>query len=139
VRVALLGPDGPIKDLFVALGALRRAPLKLFVPVGASLGIRSLTVAINHALLLSVGARVSLFDTMTLWPAATLAGIAPVTLAGIGARDAAFIHLLAERGAHADPSQVLAATVGYSAVAIGFFTLVGLPFMIRETLRERRR
>jgi len=128
-----------VEELFGALEALRRAPLLLVAPVVTSFGIRCLTVVIIQALLVSVGARVSLFDTTTLWLAATLMGIVPLTLAGIGTRDAAFIHLLAERGAHADPSQVLAATVGYSAVGTGFLAVVGLPFMIREVLRERRR
>jgi uncharacterized protein (TIRG00374 family) len=127
-----------IESLFAALGALRHAPSKLVAPVLASLGIRFLTVAITHALLVAVGARVSLFDTTTLWPASALVGLAPLTVAGIGTRDATFIHLLAERGAHADPAQVLAATVGYSAIAIGLFAVIGLPFMIRETMRERR-
>ena len=33
---------------------------------------------------------------------------------------------------------VLAATVGYSAIAIGSFAIAGVPFMIRETIRLRR-
>jgi glycosyltransferase 2 family protein len=127
-----------VEAFFAALATLRHALPKLFMPAVASLGIRFLTVAITHALLASVGARVRLFDTMTLWPAATLVGNAPLTLAGIGTRDATFLHLLAERGVDADPAQVLAATVGYSAIGIGFFAVVGLPFMIREGLRARR-
>jgi glycosyltransferase 2 family protein len=103
-----------------------------------SLLIRVLTVAVTHALLLSVGAQVSWMDTLTLWPIAILVGVAPLTLGGMGTRDAAFLHLLAQRGAHAEPAQILAATVGYSAVAIGSFAIAGLPFMIRETLRLRR-
>ncbi len=133
----LRGRTAAIEQLFAALGALRRAPLQLLPPALASLGIRFLTIAILHALLVSVGARMRLFDTMTLWPVAALVGIAPLTLAGIGTRDAAFIHLLAERGSSVDPTQVLAATVGYSAIAIGVFAVVGLPFMIREMLRDR--
>jgi glycosyltransferase 2 family protein len=125
-----------VEALFLAFRALGRAPSRLVAPAMASLGIRFLTIGISHAMLLAAGARVSLFDTLTLWPAATLAGLAPITLAGVGVRDAAFIHLLAERGAHADPTQVLAATVGYSAVAIGFFSVVGLPFMVRELFRK---
>lgn len=127
-----------VEALFGALEMLSRAPSRLLAPALASLGMRFLTVAITHALLVSAGARVPLFDTVTLWPAATLAGVAPLTLAGIGVRDAAFLHLLALHGAHADPAQVLVATVGYSAVAIGFFAVVGLPFMVVEMVRERR-
>jgi len=138
-RLPLLrGRREAIEKLFGAVVVLRRAPWRLLAPAAVSLVIRFLTVAMTHALLVAVGASVRLFDTTTLWPAATLVGIAPLTLAGMGTRDATFIHLLAERGAHANPAQVLAATVGYSAVGTGFFAVVGLPFMIRETLRERR-
>jgi uncharacterized protein (TIRG00374 family) len=127
-----------IEQLFEAYEALARAPLRLLGMALVSLVIRVLTVAITHVLLVSVGAQVRLADTLTLWPVATLVGIAPLTLAGIGTRDAAFIHLLAARGAVAEPAQVLAATVGYSAIAIGSFAIVGIPFMIRETIRLRR-
>lgn len=129
-----------VEDLFAAVVALRRAhPARLIAIVIASVAMRFLTIAISHSMLVSVGAQVRLFDTVTLWPAATLVGLAPLTLAGIGTRDAAFIDLLAERGAHADSSQILAATVGYSAVAIALFSVVGIPFMIRESLRLRAR
>jgi uncharacterized protein (TIRG00374 family) len=127
-----------IEQLFEAYEALARAPLRLLGLAVVSLVIRVLTVAITHVLLVSVGAQVRLADTLTLWPVATLVGIAPLTLAGIGTRDAAFIHLLAARGAVAEPAQVLAATVGYSAIAIGSFAIAGVPFMIRETIRLRR-
>ncbi len=138
-RLPLLRRRGAaIEQLFGAFAALRRAPRQLVMLALVSFVIRFLTVAVTHALLISVGARVRLLDTITLWPVATLVGIAPLTLAGIGTRDAAFIHLLAEHGSHAEPAHVLAATVGYSAVAIGSFAIAGLPFMIRETLRMRR-
>lgn len=126
-------------QLLGAIEGLRRAPAKFFAQVLASVAIRFLTITILHVLLVSVGARVRLFDTTTLWPVACLVGLAPVTLAGVGTRDAAFIRLLTESGAHADSSQVLAATMGYSAVAIGSFAVIGLPFMIREMLRDRQR
>jgi uncharacterized protein (TIRG00374 family) len=127
-----------IEALFRALEALRHARLRLVGPVVASFAMRVLTVGIIHALLVSVGARPRLFDTMTLWPSATLVGLAPLTFAGVGTRDAAFIELIAARGVRLDPSQVLAATVGYSAIAIALFAIVGVPFMIAEMLRERR-
>jgi uncharacterized protein (TIRG00374 family) len=126
-----------VEELFSAFVALGSAPLQLAALGVLSLVIRVLTVAVTHALLLSVGAQVGWMDTLTLWPIAILVGVAPLTLGGMGTRDAAFLHLLAQRGAHAEPAQILAATVGYSAVAIGSFAIAGLPFMIRETLRLR--
>jgi uncharacterized protein (TIRG00374 family) len=127
-----------VEQLLGALAALWRAPHLLVAQIASSLGIRFLTIAIAATLLLSVDAQVPLFDTVTLWPTAALVGLAPVTLGGVGTRDAAFIELLAARGIHVEAAQVLAATVGYSAIAIGLFAIVGLPFMIREMLRGRQ-
>ena len=75
------------------------------------------------------------FDTCCLWPVATLIGLIPVTLAGMGTRDATFIYLLGARGHTVPPAAVLAATIGYSAISVGVFALVGLPFMVRESAR----
>jgi uncharacterized membrane protein YbhN (UPF0104 family) len=127
-----------VEQLFGALSTLRRAPLRLAPIVGASITIRLLTVAVIHALLTAVGAEVSLVQTLLLWPTATLAGLAPLTLGGMGTRDATFIALVAAQGTHVAPPVVLAATMGYTAVAMGSFALVGLPFMVRETLSFRR-
>jgi uncharacterized membrane protein YbhN (UPF0104 family) len=123
-----------LDELFAAYEGLRRAPGRLAAVTAVSVIIRVLTVGVTHALLLSVGAKVALIDTLTFWPAATLVGVAPLTLAGIGTRDAAFIHLLTAHGSYADEAQVLAATMGYTAVAIVAFAVIGLPFMIREAL-----
>ena len=103
----------------------------------ASLLIRFFTVVVLHMLLVSVGADIRAVQTLTLWPAAMLVGVAPLTLGGMGTRDAAFLALLAAHGTHVDPSTVLVATVGYSAVATWSFAVIGLPWMIRETLTVR--
>jgi uncharacterized membrane protein YbhN (UPF0104 family) len=127
-----------VEELFGALSSLRRSPMRLVSIAGVSLIIRVLTVAVTHALLIAVGADVTLLQTLMLWPTAVLAGIAPLTLGGMGTRDATFIALVAAQGAHVDASAVLAATMGYSAVAMWSFAIVGLPFMVRETLSFRR-
>jgi uncharacterized protein (TIRG00374 family) len=129
---------GSIEALFDAFVALGRAPAKLASTAAVSLAIRLLTVAVTHALLVAVGADVRWFDTLTLWPAAMLVGVVPLTLGGLGARDAAFLVLLGERAATVGSASVLAATMGYSAVAIWSFAILGLPFMLRETLAMRR-
>jgi uncharacterized membrane protein YbhN (UPF0104 family) len=139
LRVPLLRRGAPlVRDLLAAMGRLVRAPGRL-VGVGAvSLAIRVLTVGITQALLLATGARIRTIDTLTLWPAATLAGTLPVTLGGMGTRDAAFVYLLHARDLDSARAAVLAATLGYSAVAVWSFALIGLPFMIREVVGRRR-
>jgi uncharacterized protein (TIRG00374 family) len=126
-----------VDELFEAMSALRRAPGRLASIATVSLLIRFFTVVVTHTLLVAVGANIPVLQTLTLWPAAMLVGVAPLTLGGMGTRDAAFLALLAERGTHVDASSVLVATVGYSAVAIWSFALIGLPWMIRETLTVR--
>jgi uncharacterized membrane protein YbhN (UPF0104 family) len=130
----LRGRAETIERLFVAFDALRRAPARLVTLVALSMVVRVLTLGVTHALFVALGADVSFFDTATLWPAAILAGLAPVTLGGMGTRDAAFLFLLGERG-HVTHAAILAATMGYWAVATGSFALIGLPFMWSATWR----
>ncbi len=126
-----------VEQLFAAFEALRRAPLKLAALCSVSLAIRLLTVGVTYTLLVAVGARVGLLDTLTLWPVATLVGLVPITVAGMGTRDAMFIYLLHSQGALLAESSVLVATIGYSVVAIWSFAIVGLPFMLREAVFRR--
>ncbi|MDP9033950.1 MAG: flippase-like domain-containing protein [Myxococcota bacterium] len=132
---------GELAELLVGLDGLAIAPLRLVAAGVMSLAIRVMTVAVIHALLGAVGADVRFVDTMTLWPLAMLVGLAPLTLAGVGTRDAAFIALLEARAGVVSPSAVLVATMGYSVVAIGSFAIIGLPLMARLLLggsRKRR-
>jgi hypothetical protein len=134
-RLPLLrGRAAKIEEFFVAFDALFAAPGRMVAACTVSLVIRVLTLGITFALLRSVGADVDLLDTCALWPVATLVGLVPVTLAGMGTRDAAFMYLLSERGHLVTRANVLAATLGYSAITLGFFALVGLPFMLRQSL-----
>jgi uncharacterized protein (TIRG00374 family) len=123
-----------IDDLFLAFEALLASPWRLASVCAASLVIRGFTIGITFALLRAVDADVDLFDTFALWPVAMLVGLIPVTLAGMGTRDATFMFLLSKRGHIVTHAGVLAATMGYTAIAVGFFAVVGLPFMVRESL-----
>jgi glycosyltransferase 2 family protein len=127
-----------IRDFFLAFDALRRAPGRLAFSCILSLAVRLLTIGVTYALLVAVGADVSALDTAATWPLATLVGLAPVTLGGMGTRDAAFLLLLAERGRSVEQSAVLAATIGYAVIAQWSFALVGLPLMWREARRPAR-
>jgi uncharacterized membrane protein YbhN (UPF0104 family) len=127
---------GLLDRLFAASDVLLRRPLDLLSVSLVSLVIRGLTVGVGHALLVAVDAGVPWVDTMTLWPAAILVGILPMTLGGMGTRDAAFIYLLhtvhAVGAGAATGASLLAATMGYSVVATWSFAIIGLPFMVRE-------
>jgi uncharacterized membrane protein YbhN (UPF0104 family) len=126
-----------VEDLFLAFDALFASPGRLAATCVLSLVIRGLTLGITFALLRAVGADVDLFDTCALWPVATLIGLLPITLGGVGTRDAMFMYLLSERGHLLTRVNVLAATMGYSAINVGGFALIGLPFMVHELARMR--
>jgi glycosyltransferase 2 family protein len=128
-----------IEDLFLAFDALFASPRRLIATCALSLVIRVLTLAITFALLRAVGAQVGLFDTCALWPVATLIGLLPLTLAGMGTRDAMFMYLLAERGHLLTRVNVLAATMGYSLLNVGAFAVIGLPFLMHELGRSQGR
>ncbi|MBW1880200.1 MAG: flippase-like domain-containing protein, partial [Deltaproteobacteria bacterium] len=67
-----------------------------------------------------------------LWPLAIFVGMLPLTVAGMGTRDAAFLSLLALTGTTpVDDARVLAVTFGYSVVATVVPAVVGLPLMLR--------
>jgi uncharacterized membrane protein YbhN (UPF0104 family) len=130
-----------VDRLLSASDALAGRPRALAVVSLVSLAIRVLTVGVGYALLVAVGAAVPLFDALALWPVAVLVGILPVTLGGMGTRDAAFIYLLrttSSLGAGTTGASVLAATIGYSAVAMWSFAVIGLPFMVSEVAAARR-
>lgn len=120
------------------VGAVVRSARAVAGVAGASLTIRLGSVATVHLLLVAVGAEVSWQQTLVHWPLAVLAGLAPVTLAGMGTRDAAFLFLVRADGGAVSEAELAAATLGYSVVAIWLFALVGLPFMLALGLGGRR-
>lgn len=90
-------------------------------------------------------------ESFGLWPIATLLGLAPITLAGMGTRDLAFVVLLAISreqiefdALNTDTMQALVessghymlATVAYTALSSWLFAIVGLPWTIREWTKK---
>lgn len=126
-----------ISDLFRALEVLRRKPGHLAAVLSASLLVRLSTIAMAAALLAAVHANLSLSLTFGAWPLALCIGLIPITLAGMGTRDAAFVALLALAGAQIDDAAVLAATMGYSLAAYWLQAAIGAPFLVREMTRLR--
>ena len=61
-------------------------------------------------------------------PVAIFVGLLPVTLGGMGTRDAAMLVLFADYG---DPAQILAAGLLYSLLSYWVLGVLGLPFARR--------
>ncbi len=87
----------------------------------------STNTLIISALLSSVGSGMSIWRVMAAWPLALLVGLLPLTLAGLGTRDAAFLALTGS--GPAESAAVLTATLLYFAIAYVGVALVGLAFV----------
>lgn len=83
-------------------------------------------------LLAAFGAPASLGEIVAILPAATFAGLLPITVAGAGTRDAALLMLAQGR---IEAAALLAASVVYTLTGYLFLGVLGLPFM--HQMRER--
>jgi uncharacterized protein (TIRG00374 family) len=127
-----------IDRLYESFDRLAARPRSLFVISSSSLGIRLLTVGVIVALLRAVGVEQPFFALVAPWMLATLAGLLPFTLAGMGTRDATFVLLvqLATDRAIPEPKLVFA-TMGYSLLALWSFALLGLPLFAASSVKRR--
>lgn len=92
-----------------------------------------LAVAIIWALTMAFDARVDFVQCLALWPLAVFVGMLPLTVAGMGTRDAGFVSLLALTAAHGvQEAPVLAATFTYALLTAWAVAALGLPFMVRQ-------
>ncbi|HQB45913.1 MAG TPA: lysylphosphatidylglycerol synthase transmembrane domain-containing protein, partial [Polyangiaceae bacterium] len=107
-----------VQRLLVALRALLRSPRHLLGVMASSLAAWVMASTMVHLLLLATGFELPYGVTLSLWPLAIFVGMLPITVAGMGTRDAAF--LLAVRasvGTVVRDESVVAATLGYSLIA----------------------
>ncbi len=128
-----------IEQILIAFSALLSRPGRLAVVSATSLLSWIVATALFQCLVLMFDAEVGIVATAALWPGAIFAGMMPLTLAGMGTRDAAFIYLLRAAG-HTPIREgaLLAATLGYSAVGTWLFAILGIPLAVQFVLRLRR-
>ncbi|MFU8806687.1 MAG: lysylphosphatidylglycerol synthase domain-containing protein, partial [Bradymonadaceae bacterium] len=124
-----------IQKLFEPFSALRKKPFRFVVVSAISLTSWMLALGLVGSMLWILDARVGAFEIIALWPLAIFVGMLPLTMAGMGTRDAAFIGLLAASGAALAEANILAATFGYALVGTWLPALVGLPFMLKSMAR----
>jgi uncharacterized protein (TIRG00374 family) len=128
-----------VQQLLVAFSALLARPGRLVAVGLTSLLSWICAMALLQCLLEMMHAEVPVVGTLALWPGGVFAGMMPVTLAGMGTRDAAFIYLLQATGhGSVNEGAVLAATIGYSLVGTWLLAIVGIPFAVKFVLRLRR-
>lgn len=86
------------------------------------------SIAQTHLLLIAVGAQPSFLLTTAVLPMAIFVGLLPLTIGGMGTRDAALVSLLAPA---ATAPQSLAVGLLYSFFGYWLLAVLGLPFLRR--------
>lgn len=131
--------ESKLRSLFDAFEALRERPAYLAGLIGIS-GLSWVTgMATIGVLLWMFGVELPVEAIVAFWPLAVFVGILPLTVGGMGTRDAAFAGVLTATGTAAFESGILAATVGYGVVAFLLPAAAGIPFMLRVFWRDEDR
>jgi len=127
---------GWLASAMQALGVVAQHPFRGLWVFAAALMSWLAALGILASLLAAFHVQLSVGALLLGWPFAALVGVLPVSLAGMGTRDAAF--LLALRGIGMEPLNIggtIAATLGYAAFGIWLWVAVGLPFFYRSGFR----
>lgn len=98
-RIAL-----PLARLREVSGALAAHPASALAATGLSLTVQSALIALNLALAHAIGIEAGLGAWLIAFPLAKIAALAPVSLGGLGVREAASAALLAPFGVAAAPA-----------------------------------
>ena len=123
--------EDKIRQFFSAFQKIIRQPGRFLTVSALSLLAWCGSLGILAGLLAMFQAEISGLHLVACWPFSIFIGLIPITMAGMGTRDAAFVSLLGM--VHLSPineAAVLAATLGYALVVTWLTALVGLPFMM---------
>lgn len=103
-----------------------RRPAMLLMPIAFSaLGIVNI-LAIVALLASAFSVEIALSTIAAFWPIAMVFGMVPITVGGVGTRDAAFLLLLERVGLSVESNQILQLTLSYSLVTVILPAFVGL-------------
>lgn len=105
---------GFAERLATAFGALGRKPATLAIAFAASVAIQALLVSLAWWLAIAADAEVTIGHWMFAWPLAKIIAILPVSLNGLGLREATLAALLTPFGA--DAAVIVAAGLMWQAV-----------------------
>jgi uncharacterized membrane protein YbhN (UPF0104 family) len=138
--LAVLGPKTPFRpDLGERLARAVRQSVRHPLWASLAFGLSALAWLNNATLMLvalrAVGAEVPAFVGLRAALTAVLAGVAPVSVSGIGTRDATLVVML---GSSATPAQAAAGGLLYTALIYWFLGSIGMFALGRETTRALR-
>jgi glycosyltransferase 2 family protein len=120
----------------VALRHLGRRPQLALLALGLSLSMQSLFIVISARLGHAVGADAPLWVWFMVWPLAKAIGMLPVSLGGLGVRDAALTTLLVPFGVPA--AFGLVASLAWNSVLIGGTATAGVVAVLFRPGRHAR-
>lgn len=121
-----------IQSLLLLLRLLTRHKTAFCLVFFYSLLIWFISIAQTLTFFYAVGINVPFLFTMANIPIAIFIGLIPITLGGMGTRDAAIIFLFSE---FATPEKLLGAGILFSFFRYWLLSLLGLPFM-RKMMKE---
>ncbi len=131
----------PIQRFFWVFRDLKQAPHRFLLISVLSLMGWAGAIGMVTSLLWIYDAPITAGQVITLWPIALFAAHIPITFAGMGTRDAAFLSLVwlssQQTMTQASQASILAATLTYALITIVYPALLGLIPMFRF-LRELR-
>ena len=125
-----------LERLIRVLGALRAQPAKATAIVLFTVLNWLASIAQTHLLLLAVGAHPPFWLTTAALPIAIFIGLIPITIGGMGTRDAALVTLLASA---ATAPQALSVALLYSFFGYWLLAILGLPFINSALFGNRDR
>lgn len=132
--VVHLGKTGLLAKIAAAIQEFRRRPGRLAVCLLLSVLVQSGFVGLNIALATASGLEVPGQAWFFAWPLAKLMAIVPISLAGLGVREAGLAALMAPLGA--DPAKVVAVGLLWQAVLLVAGLLGGLMLLVTGKLRR---
>ena len=121
-----------IKNLILSTKLLMKGKRAFFFILSYSLLIWFISIVQTVMFFYALGINVPLLFTMANIPIAIFIGLIPVTLGGMGTRDAAIIFLFSE---YATSSELLGVGILFSVFRYWLISLIGIPFM-RKMMKQ---
>jgi len=115
-----------IQNLILSMKLLTKDKRAFFYIFSYSILIWFISIVQAVMFFYALGINVPLLFTIANIPIAIFIGLVPVTLGGMGTRDAAIIFLFSE---YATPSELLGVGILFSVFRYWLISLIGIPFM----------
>lgn len=118
-----------VMDMQVLFKAWIRDPGAVMLTFLGSVGVWALSCAAVCVLILALGIDLPLSQAVSTLPIAVLIGLVPISVSGIGPRDAAFVFLLES---HITTEEATLIGIGYTLLAYWVIALIALPFVASD-------